>query len=96
MAWERIQEDEDTIVEYDKERGLYRVSFFEDNHFVDDVMFDAYETVKHGFWIDTDTFDANYQPIYQCSACQKQVADNYISCHKYCLHCGIVMDGGNK
>ena len=51
-------------------------------------------SVRHGHWIDTDTFDAHYSPIFECSECNKQVADNYISCHKYCLHCGACMDGG--
>ena len=54
------------------------------------------ESVRHGRWIDMGVFDAHYQPVYQCSECNKQVADNYISCHKYCLHCGARMDGGNK
>lgn len=30
-------------IDYDKERGMYRVSLFEDNHFVDDVTFDEIE-----------------------------------------------------
>jgi hypothetical protein len=54
------------------------------------------EPVRHGRWLDMYSFDAHYQPIYQCSECGKQVADNYISCHKYCLHCGAKMDRGNK
>lgn len=49
--------------------------------------------VRHGEWIDTGTFDSHYTPIYQCSGCWKEVADNFISCHKYCLHCGAKMDG---
>ena len=49
--------------------------------------------VTHGEWIDTDCFDSHYQPIYECSHCHKQVADNYISYHKYCLHCGAKMNG---
>ena len=53
------------------------------------------EPVRHGRWFDMDSFDAHYQPIYQCSECRKQVADNYISCHKFCLHCGAKMDKEN-
>ena len=34
---------DDWIVEYDKKRGMYRVSYFEDNHFRDECWFDAYE-----------------------------------------------------
>jgi lipocalin len=51
--------------------------------------------VVHGKWIETGKFDAHYSPIYQCSACYKEVADNYISCHKHCLHCGAKMDKEN-
>jgi hypothetical protein len=44
--WETIAlVDDNFIVEYDKTRGIYRVSYFEDNHFVDDVIFDEYN--KH-------------------------------------------------
>lgn len=39
----RISESDDWIVDYDKERGMYRVSIFEDNHFQDEYWFDAYE-----------------------------------------------------
>ena len=38
--------DDNFIVEYDKTRGIYRVSYFEDNHFVDDVIFDEYSKPK--------------------------------------------------
>ena len=48
--------------------------------------------VRHGKWLNTDTYDSHYQPIYKCSECWKDVADNYINCHKYCLHCGAKMD----
>lgn len=48
--------------------------------------------VKHGKWLITDTFDSHYQTIYKCSECWKDVADDYINHHKYCLHCGAKMD----
>lgn len=54
------------------------------------------EPVRHGKWIDTDTFDFHCVHIYQCSNCGKEVADDYISNHKFCLHCGAEMDEGNK
>ncbi len=56
---------------------------------------DVYEEV-HGCWIDTDKFDNFKTPIYQCSVCIKEVADNYIHLHKYCLHCGAKLDGGKN
>ena len=43
MALIRISVSDDWIVDYDKERGMYRVSYFQDNHFVDEHWFDAYE-----------------------------------------------------
>lgn len=39
----RISESDDWIIDYDKSRGMYRVSYFQDNHFVDEHWFDAYE-----------------------------------------------------
>ena len=38
-----IDVSEDWIVDYDKSRGMYRVSYFEDGNFVDEYWFDAYE-----------------------------------------------------
>ena len=43
MSLIRISESDDWIVDYDKERGMYRVSYFENNHFVDEHWSDAYE-----------------------------------------------------
>ena len=43
MSLIRISESDDWIVDYDKERGMYRVSYFKDGHFVDELWFDAYE-----------------------------------------------------
>lgn len=39
----RISESDDFIVDYDKSRGMYRVSVFDDGHFWDEFWFDAYE-----------------------------------------------------
>ena len=33
----------DCVVDYDKDRGMYRVSIFDDDHFWDEFWFDAYE-----------------------------------------------------
>jgi hypothetical protein len=43
MSLIRISESDDFIVDYDKDRGMYRVSVFEENHFKDEYWFDAYE-----------------------------------------------------
>ena len=52
--------------------------------------------VMHGRWYDENSVDAHGSPIYRCSVCNKTVADNYISCHKFCLHCGANMSGGHS
>ena len=39
----KISVSDDFEVDYDKERGMYRVSVFEDGHFWDEYWFDAYE-----------------------------------------------------
>lgn len=44
----RIDVSDYWIVDYDKERGMYRVSYFQDNHFQDEFWFDAYEDKELG------------------------------------------------
>lgn len=39
----RISTNDNFVVDYDKDRGMYRVSIFEDNHYQDEYWFDAYE-----------------------------------------------------
>ena len=43
MSLIRISESDDWIVDYDRERGMYRVSYFEDGHFKDEHWFDCFE-----------------------------------------------------
>lgn len=62
---------------------------------IDNIPIANVKEEKHGKWIDTDRFDFHKTPIYQCSECKKEVADNYINLHKFCLHCGTNMDGGS-
>ena len=52
----------------------------------------AEDFITHAHWIETDYFDHFKTPIYICSNCRKEVADNYIKNHKYCLHCGAKMN----
>lgn len=42
----RIDISEDFIVDYDKTRGMYRVSIFEDGHYLDEFWFDAFEETE--------------------------------------------------
>lgn len=39
--WERIKENENFIIEYDRDKMMYRVSYFEDNHYCDEIVFNA-------------------------------------------------------
>ena len=39
----RIDISDDFVVDYDRSRGMYRVSVFDDGHFWDEFWFDAYE-----------------------------------------------------
>lgn len=39
----KILENDDWIVDYDRENGQYRVSYFENNHFRDELWFDCFE-----------------------------------------------------
>ena len=39
----RISDSDDFVVDYDRSRGMYRVSVFGDGHFKDEYWFDAYE-----------------------------------------------------
>lgn len=88
--WETIAQTEDFIIDYDKTRAMYRVSYFEDNHFVDDVMFDAYEPVVHGEWVKT-----HYIEVKRCSCCNTPI-NIFKEAHIYCSTCGARMDEGNK
>jgi hypothetical protein len=44
----RIDISDNFIVDYDKSRGMYRVSVFDDGHFWDEFWFDAYEEREVG------------------------------------------------
>ena len=47
--------------------------------------------VVYGEWLETRSFDQYYQPIYECSHCHREVADNFMAKHLFCLHCGADM-----
>ena len=42
----RILETNDWVVDYDKTRGMYRVSLFENGHYQDEIWFDEIEKEK--------------------------------------------------
>ena len=86
MSWETITQTKDFIIDYDKERAMYRVSYFQGNHFVDDVMFDAYDPMKHGEWIETG-YESLFSKEVECSNCGK----TQIGVTKHCPNCGAKM-----
>ena len=69
MSLIRIDESDDFVVDYDKERGMYRVSYFQDNHFQDEFWFDAYEEkeVGDGVYLDKEEYDKllEYKYMYE-------------------------------
>ena len=44
--WYKIIENDSFIVEYNKETNTYRVSYFEDNHFKDEICFRGYKELE--------------------------------------------------
>ena len=42
----RISESDDFIVDYDEDRGMYRVSVFDNGHFWDEFWFEEYQKRK--------------------------------------------------
>ena len=42
----RILDTDDWVIEYDAENNQYRVSYFQDYHFVDEILFNAYKEEK--------------------------------------------------
>jgi hypothetical protein len=47
MSLIRISESENWIADYDTERGMYKVSYFENGHFVDQYRFDEYRVENY-------------------------------------------------
>ena len=93
MSLLRISESDNWIADYDRERGMYRVSYFENGHFVAQYWFDCFEEKEcreHGHWIlrvENNICDMTYQ--YECSKCSQP--SRYAT--NFCPNCGIVMDG---
>lgn len=44
--WINVIENDSFIVEYNKETNTYRVSYFEDNHFKDEIYFRGYKELE--------------------------------------------------
>lgn len=89
-----ILDTDDWIVDYDRNRGMYRVSVFEDNHFQDECWFDAYEDkeCKHlGYW-----YKEENDCVILCSNCKERLDLRYpdgteVQYLDYCPSCGTEM-----
>ena len=91
----KIFENDDFVVDYDRDRGMYRVSVFKDNHFQDEHWFDAYEEKeckhipmkvrKEQYFYGINTY---------CPACNKPLESwfNSMSRDNYCHACGQALD----
>lgn len=75
MSLIRISESDDWIVDYDRDRGMYRVSYFEDNHFKDEHWFDCYE--------DKEVDDRIEKIIERLERLKTSGKDNMLSTNKY-------------
>lgn len=97
MSLIRISESDDWIVDYDRERGMYRVSYFEDGHFKDEYWFDCFEEKEvrpHGYWKEYPEKHGD------CSVCGKNVYDidaDFWSAYTppCCPNCGAIMNKTN-
>jgi hypothetical protein len=93
MSLIRISESDDWIVDYDRERGMYRVSYFEDGHFKDECWFDCYEEREcnlHSKWIG---FPNNGVWDLKCDNCHRIIPFGQTpETMHYCPQCGARMD----
>ena len=88
--WETIAQTEDFIIDYDKDAAIYRVSYFQDNHFVDDVIFDSYDTPRRAMWRVLEIVEGGAR--LECSACGHKAIFGRTSA-KFCPNCGADMRG---
>lgn len=77
MALIRICESDDWFVDYDKERGMYRVSYFEDNHFKDECWFDEYKGCSGCVYEDADGSTVDISNCVGCSRNSELAKNDY-------------------
>lgn len=97
MSLIRISESDDFVVDYDKDRGMYRVSVFNDNHFVSEYWFDCYEEKelsKKEIPMRVHRQKYFYGTIAHCPICNKQLTEwaSKMLCDNYCRVCGQALD----
>ena len=103
MSLIRISTSDDFIVDYDRDRGMYRVSVFDEGHFWDEFWFDAYEEKEVG--VKDIAMPVKRWEYYNhewwaghCPRCDESIAFNYNldssegnrKC--YCYKCGQLCD----
>ena len=84
----RILENDDWIVEYDAENNRYRVSYFQDCHFVDDVLFDG------GEWIPvSERLPEECKEVLVTVKDNKLIHDNLVMIGCYTYEQGWILNG---
>ncbi len=87
----KLAENDNFILEHDVSNEIYRVSYFEDNHFKDEFVFaisHVKEPVRHGKW-------ENYpsHAYRRCSLCKKEWEKPKFNVRaNYCPNCGAKME----
>lgn len=100
MSLISIAESDNFLAEYDRERGMYRVSFFNEGRFQDEIWFDAFFENKKLLEkinavpiikIKKSAWDAGYCP--KCASLVKyNYSDERIRKRQYCWKCGQLVD----
>ncbi len=75
----RILETDDWIVEYNIENNQYRVGYFQDYHFVDQILFDE---------VDRGKSMKNKKCEHEWEFIGTSYTDFYTICHYKCTKCG--------
>ena len=84
----RILENDDWIVEYDAENNRYRVDYFQDNHFVDGVLFDT------GEWIPvSEMLPKEAESVLLTVKDNKLIHDNLVMIGYYTYEQGWILNG---
>lgn len=96
----KIFENNNFIVEFNKNNNKYKVTYFEEGHYVEEVTFPSYlntDGKKIGYWFLLD--DCSNEGVY-CSICRKKVYRKEYANQKlkspFCPNCGSEMAGEFK
>lgn len=80
--WIKIKETPEWIIDYDKNKGRYRISYFEYGHFVDEIIFCEYRA-------------SDVETLISCPHClvhSISIADNVGNSKAICKVCGTEVD----